>query len=100
MKKIPSLFLRDFEGDPSRVTRNLNPECAWVTAGEGVATRKWDGAAVMVENGVLWCRYDAKKGKTPPENFRPTQEKPDPETGHWPGWVPAGNDPQYKWHRA
>ena len=44
-------------------------------------------------------RYDAKQGKNPPANFRPAQEAADLETGHWPGWVPAGNDPQYKWQR-
>lgn len=63
MKKIPSIFMRDFKGDPSRVTREQNPECAWVFAGEGVATRKYDGTACMVRAGILYKRYDAKKGK-------------------------------------
>jgi hypothetical protein len=99
MKKIPSIFVRDWKGDKSRVTDECNPETLWVFNGEGVATRKYDGTAVLVEDGVLYCRYDAKNGKTPPEGFRPAQE-PDIETGHWPGWVPAGSNPQYKWQIA
>lgn len=96
MKKVPSIFIRDWHGNPSRVTEECNPECLWVFKGEGVATRKYDGTAVLVEDGVLWCRYDAKHGKKPPENFRPAQDV-DAETGHWPGWVPAGDNPQYMW---
>jgi hypothetical protein len=99
MKKIPSIFIRDWNGDKSRVTAECNSECLWVFKGEGVATRKYDGTAVLVENGRLWCRYDAKNGKTPPDGFRPAQD-PDIETGHWPGWVFAGDNPQYKWQIA
>lgn len=99
MKKVPTIFERDWGGDRSRVTTKRNPLCSWVFEGEGVATRKFDGTAVMVESGQLWCRYDVKNGKQPPTDFKPAQESADEETGHWPGWVPAGNDPQYKWQR-
>jgi hypothetical protein len=99
MKKIPTIFERDWNGDRSLVTATPNPDCAWVFRGEGVPTRKYDGTAVMVSEGVLFVRYDAKNGKTPPEGFTPSQE-PDDETGHWPGWVPAGDSPQYRWQRA
>lgn len=99
MQKIPSLFVRDWNGDRSRVTREVNPECQWVIDGEGRPTRKWDGTAVRVEDGRLWKRYDAKKGKQPPPGFEPAQE-PDPVTGHHPGWVPVGDEPESKWHRA
>lgn len=95
MKKIPSLFVRDWDRDPSRVTEAVEPGCEWVIRGEGIATRKYDGTACMVERGNLFKRYDAKGGKPAPEGFRPCQE-PDPKTGHWPGWLPVG--PDDKWH--
>jgi hypothetical protein len=98
VKKIPTLFERDWDGDLSRVTDVVNPVCRWVIDGEGVATRKWDGTAVLIKGGELFCRYDAKNGKTPPTDFFPAQE-PDTETGHWPGWVPARKD-QHKWQIA
>ena len=88
MKKIPSLFVRDWNGDPAFVTKEVDPLCAWVVAGEGVATRKRDGTAVLIRGGKLFARYDAKNGKTPPENFEPCGDA-DPNTGHRPGWVPA-----------
>ncbi|ACU61350.1 RNA ligase 1 family protein [Chitinophaga pinensis] len=117
MKKIPSLFVRDYERiitdyEPHSVhtmddgsvsmaytitgsqkgrflaTKEVTPGCEWVVAGEGKATRKWDGTAVLKEGAELFRRYDAKHGKTPPDGFRPCQD-PDPITGHWPGWVPV-----------
>lgn len=97
MQKIPSLFVRDFEHDPSRVLNQITPGCEWVIAGEGVATRKYDGSAVRVLHGGLWARYDAKRGKIPPPGFEPCQE-PDTKTGHWPGWVPVENQSVYVWH--
>ncbi len=85
MQKIISLFQRNYDGD--RLVRNeITPGAEWVIAGEGIATRKWDGTCCKIENGVLYKRYDAKKGKTPPAGFIPAQD-PDPVTGHWPGWV-------------
>lgn len=93
MKKIPSLFKRDGEV----LTTEFNPAAAWVIAGLGVATRKWDGTAVLVRDGKLHARYDAKHGKPPPPDFIPCQD-PDPITGHWPGWVPATR-PEDKWIR-
>lgn len=100
MKKMPTVFERDWNGDRSRVTSKVNPLAQWVIDGEGVATRKHDGTACLIESGVLWVRFDAKHGKKPPANFRPAQDAPDAETGHWPGWVPAGLAPQYQWQRA
>lgn len=88
MKKIPSLFARDYEGD-RKVRAEVVVGSEWVAAGEGVATRKWDGMAVLVKNGEAFKRYDAKKGRTPPPTFVPAQPAPDPVSGHWPGWVPA-----------
>lgn len=111
MKKIPSLFIRDYTKEvigtmqdgrvmtttpyskPGRgkflATEQVTPGCEWVIAGEGVATRKWDGTAVLFMGGQWFKRYDAKHGKTPPADFFEAQPEPDPITGHWPGWVPV-----------
>jgi hypothetical protein len=99
MKKMPCLFVRTFHGDGTfTITEEVTPGCEWVLAGEGVASRKWDGTAVMVRNGVLYARYDAKKGKAAPAGAIPCTEAPDPITGHWPHWVLA-NRPQDRWIR-
>lgn len=108
MKKIPTLFERDWEGDRSRVLNVVNPAAQWVIDGEGVATIKYDGTAVMVRGGRLFARYDAKKGRPRPPHFEPLGES-DEATGHHPGWVPVETrehdsgamvsiNPQYKWH--
>lgn len=85
MKKIPTYFIRDPE-NPSRVINQINPGCEWVLAEEGVSTRKWDGTACLIKNGVLFKRFDVKDGKHPPDGFIPCEPR---NTGnrHWPGWV-------------
>lgn len=95
MKKIVSLFQRNYEGN-RKVRDEVSPSAEWVVQGEGVATRKWDGVAVLVQGGAVFKRYDAKNGRTPPAGFVPAQPDPDPVSGHWPGWVPAdGPDSRY-----
>lgn len=97
MQKIISLFQRNYDGD--RLVRNeVVPGAEWVLAGEGTPTRKWDGTCCLVRDGKLYKRFDAKHGKTPPSNFEPAQD-PDPQTGHWPGWLPVGDGPDDRWHR-
>lgn len=99
MKKIKSLFKRNYLGD-RLVYNEIVPGSEWVINGEGKATVKYDGTCCLIKNGKLYKRYDAKKGKRPPADFVPAQEKPDEITKHWPGWVPVGNGPGDKWHRA
>lgn len=101
MQKIISLFKRDYDGT-RQVYNEVVPGAEWVLRGEGVATVKWDGTCCMVTDrdgeSVLWRRYDAKHGKTPPPGFMPAQD-PDPATGHWPGWVRCRRDnPADRWH--
>lgn len=97
MKKIVSLFQRNYDGD--RLVRDeVVPGAEWVLAGEGEATRKFDGTCCMVRDGKLYKRFDAKHGKPPPAGFEAAQE-PDAVTGHWPGWVPVGEGPEDRWHR-
>jgi hypothetical protein len=85
MKKIPTLFIRD-EENRHYVTQEPNPECAWVFAGEGVATRKYDGTCVMFDGVRWWARREVKPGKPVPENFR--EENFDEITQKRMGWVP------------
>jgi hypothetical protein len=97
MKKIISLFQRNYDGD--RLVRDeVVPGAEWVLDGEGIPTRKFDGTCCMVRDGKLFKRYDAKQGKAPPPGFEPAQD-PDPVTGHWPGWMPVGEGPEDRWHR-
>ena len=100
MKKIPTIFVRDFSKRPHLVIDEVNPGCEWVLEGEGIPTRKWDGTCVLIREGKMYARYDCKSGRTPPEGFEPCEPEPDRETGHWPGWIEVEEDqPQYKWHR-
>ncbi len=97
MKKIISLFQRNYEGN--RLVRDeLTPGAEWVAAGEGIATRKIDGTCCMVRGGVLWKRYEVKPGGKPPMNFEAANEIND-VTGKQQGWVPVGDGPEDRWHR-
>lgn len=96
MRKIPTLFERDAEGR-RLVTPVVVAEAAWVLAGEGVATVKWDGTACLWREAMLWKRYDAHQGAPPPQ-FLPAESEPNPPTGHWFGWLPIGAGPEDRWH--
>jgi hypothetical protein len=85
MKKISTLFKKD-PNDLGRVINEINPENQWVFDGEGIPTRKYDGTACAVINGMIYKRYDVKKGRKAPEDAIPCQEA-DPITGHHPHWL-------------
>ena len=96
---MPTLFKRKFVGGHIvECMPIVTPGCEWVIMGEGVATEKIDGACCALINSILYKRYDAKHGKTPPRGAIPCQPEPDPVTGHWPHWArlsdPYGAD---KW---
>lgn len=97
MKKIPTMFERDWAGDKSRVVDKAHKDCGWVFAGEGLATRKIDGTSCMVRDGVLLKRREVRRGDGLPENFEVSTE--DEETGKAIGWVPVGEGPEDRWHR-
>ena len=85
MKKIKSLFARNYDTD--KLVRNeITEGSEWVANGDGIATRKFDGACCMVEGGKIYKRYELKKGQTPPQGFIPAHD-PDPVTGSCPGWL-------------
>lgn len=98
MKEIQSLFMRDYEGN-RQVYDEVVPGPEWVINGEGTPTVKWDGTSCMYADGILYKRYDAKNGKTPPDGWIACEEAPNKETGHFPGWLPVQKYiPEDKWH--
>lgn len=99
MKKIPTLFERIFKdhkviGIENKLT---NSNLQVVLDGKAIPTVKMDGSCCAIINGKFYKRYDAKKGKKPPEGAIPCSE-PDPITGHWPHWVLIDeNNPADRW---
>ena len=93
MKKIPSLFKRNYE--THKIYNEITEGCKWVIKGEGTPTRKFDGTACMLKDGELFKRYDCKKGRMPPTWGIACQPEPDPVTGHWPWWIPVTKDDKY-----
>lgn len=97
MRKIPTLFTRVFENHRIvDVTPEITPGCEEAFL-NGAATIKFDGSCCAVIDGDFYKRYDAKKGKKPPEGAIPC-DNPDPVTGHHPHWVKVDKDnPNDKW---
>jgi hypothetical protein len=91
VRKIPTLFKRD-PADMKHVLPEVNPGCEWVLAGEGVATRKYDGTCVLVLRDGLavtgYARREVKPGKAPPANW--VEVDRDEVTGKAVGWEPIG----------
>lgn len=97
MKKIPTVFERDWNGDRSRVVDQVHAGCEWVLAGEGVATRKVDGTCCMVRDDKLYKRRELREADLAPEGFEEVDR--DEETKKVIGWVPVGDGPEDRWHR-
>ena len=96
MKKIPTLFKRDFTNN-GQIIPEYNEGTEWVVNNEGVATRKYDGTCVLIRDGEMFKRYEYKDGKTPPLDFE--EAGYDKTTGKHIGWVQVGNGNEDKWHR-
>jgi hypothetical protein len=98
MRKIPTLFRRDPE-DRKHVLPEINPGCEWVLAGEGVATRKYDGTCLRFDGTRWWARREVRPGKAVPPNYLPIET--DPATGKTVGWEPIEQSAFVKfWHEA
>lgn len=97
MEKIPTMFERDWDGDRSRVVDAITEGCEWVAAGEGIATRKYDGTCCAIIGGDLYKRHEVRPGKQYPDDFRPLST--DETTGKTIGYVPVGDGPEDRWHR-
>ncbi len=98
MKKIPTLFERDWHGDRSRVVDLINPEAAWLLDAEpaGVrCTEKVDGTSCLLSGGQLYARYMLREGKTMPPSFLPADVM---SNGKQPGWRLVGDGPEDRYH--
>lgn len=95
MRKIPTLFERDRETNLKYVKNVVHPGCEWVLAGEGEATRKYDGTCVMFDDIQWWARREIKPGKQPPSNFVAIET--DENTGKTVGWEPADQSGFARW---
>jgi hypothetical protein len=85
MRKIPTLFVRNPD-DRRYVLPEVTPGCEWVLAGEGVATRKYDGTCVMFDGTAWWARREVKPGKKVPPGY--VALSTDEITGRTVGWEP------------
>ena len=101
MKKIPTLYERVFNNHQKvDIKPNVVQGMEWVLKGEGLATEKMDGSCCAIIDSALYKRYDAKRGKKPPEGAISCCE-PDEVTGHWPHWVRVNpEDKADMWHIA
>lgn len=89
MKKIPTLFIREFSNHRVvKCTQEVLPGLEYILEGKATPTVKYDGTCCAIINGNFYKRYDAKQGKTPPAGAIPCCP-PDPVTDHWPHWVPV-----------
>ena len=97
MKKIPTLFEREFENHRVVSIKDVLTPGTEEAFLHGDATIKVDGSCCAIIDGMFCKRYDAKKGKKPPAGAIPCSE-PDPVTGHHPHWVHVNPDnPSDRW---
>lgn len=78
VKKIPALFVRDWDGDRRYVLPEVTRGCEWVINGEGAPTRKYDGTCVMFDGDNWWARREVKRDKIPPAGFVEVEHDEEP----------------------
>jgi hypothetical protein len=87
VKKIPTMFARDWDGDRRYVLPSSRRGATGsVSAGEGSPTRKYDGTCVMFDCDRGWAQREVREGKTAPAGF--VELEHDEETGKTVGWKP------------
>jgi hypothetical protein len=105
MHRIPTLYLRD-PADRRFVMPLVQQGAEWVLAGEGVATRMYDGVCVLFDPALdpdyvadvrqmqgWWRRRELKPGALLPDHFHPVTP------GGLIGWTPADRDDYAKFGR-
>lgn len=102
MKKIPTLFTREYENHKIiNIKNEVSPDLQWVLDGEGIATRKLDGTCCLIKDNEIYARFDYKDGRILPDGAIPCQDEPDVITGHFPHWILVTyQQPQYKWNKV
>lgn len=96
MRKIPTLFKRDFANN-GQIIPEYAEGTEWVVQGEGVPTMKYDGTSVLIKDGKMFKRYEVKPGREEPFGF--VLADMDEVTGKKVGWIEVGNGSEDKWHR-
>lgn len=97
MQKIPSLFKREHQTHNKNVIDEAVEGCEWVQTGEGHATIKYDGSAVLVQDGVMYKRLHLKEGRPTPEGWLHWSLSAAVVHGH--GWLRVGDGAEDQWHR-
>ena len=55
MKKMPTLFKRQFENNEIiKCLNEVHEGCNWVLEGQGYATEKLDGTCCMIKNNQIY----------------------------------------------
>jgi len=94
MKKMISLFKRNFDNRECPAYNEIMEGAEWVTNSASIATQKHDGTACMIKDGVLYRRLNAKKQS--PADFVHWTLDPKQRTGH--GWIPVKDTPADRIH--
>lgn len=100
MRKIPMLFTIHFDDNGDRVVTDIiapHSEVLFDPANEVIATRKFDGTATKLIDGVWLARRSVKPGKTAPAGY--IEEQLDTITGRSFGWEPMESSPFAKMFR-
>jgi len=97
VRKTISLFQRNYDGD-HLVRNEVVPGAEWVLAGEGVATRKYDGMCCAIIGGKFFKRLEIQAGKIPPPGWAQA-DSVDTTTGKQQGWILVGEGPEDRWFR-
>lgn len=94
MKKMPTLYPREFSKDHTVKVVDTKPVAGleFIAEGLGTPTEKMDGTCTCVKNNIFYKRYDAKHGKPIPPDATPCQPEADAVTGHMPCWRPCRRD--------
>lgn len=93
MRKMNSLFKRNFDNKQYPAYNEYEEGTEFVKNGNFIATQKFDGTACLIKNGKFYKRYRAKK---PTPDFLHWSFNPEQTTGH--GWIPVENTPDSKYH--
>lgn len=85
-----------------KIINEINEGCEWVLT-DGIPTRKFDGSACLIKDGILYKRFDAKinkktgKRRAIPEGAIQCISESDPITGHFPHWILVDFDEPENW---
>ena len=87
MEKIDTIFKRDPKQKRLVLDEWSCMAVAWVFAGEGRATWKWDGTACLARNQMLYRRHKLQEDKKMPMGWIHWSFRTEAKSGH--GWLPC-----------